>query len=138
MADTAVRLGADNPNFVYFHHAKSLAAYRCGQFSDAAEWAGKVLVQAGQDFHRDAQAFLVLAMAQHELGRTGDARASLARGVEIIETRLPALDSGDLGGLWGDWNIAQVLLREAKALVEGVSGQAIEADNKTPAGEAPR
>jgi hypothetical protein len=36
----------------------------------------------------------------------------------LAETKLPKLDSGDLGG-WNDWIIAHSLMREARILIEG-------------------
>jgi hypothetical protein len=71
-------------------------------------------------------------MAQHQLSHADEARAALARGVEITENNLPNLDSGDLGGGWNDWIIVQALLREAKTLIEGQSRHAAEAE-KNPA-----
>jgi len=38
---------------------------------------------------------------------------------EISQTRLPKLEGEDGGGVWVDWGMAQVLMREAKALIEG-------------------
>ena len=48
------------------------------------------------------------------------ASATLAKAVEIAETKLPKLDSGDLGvgWRWLDWIIAHALMREAKALIQ--------------------
>ncbi len=48
-----------------------------------------------------------------------EARAALAKGVEIAETKLPKSDNSNLGGDWNDWIIAHILLRETKALIEG-------------------
>jgi hypothetical protein len=62
---------------------------------------------------------MVLAMAQYRSKQADEAGATLAKGVEIAERRLPKLDSGDLGDSWLDWIIAHVFLCEAKALIEG-------------------
>ena len=64
----------------------------------------------------DARAYLVLAMAQHRLGRAAEAQIALAKAVDLTQTKLPPLDSGDLGGDWNDVVTAHLLLREAKAL----------------------
>ena len=61
---------------------------------------------------------MVLAMAQHQLKQTGEARATLAEGLETAVTKLPKLESDDLGIDWYDWIIAQLLIREAKALIQ--------------------
>jgi len=45
-------------------------------------------------------------------------QAALAEAVQLAETRLPQLDSGDPGALWHHWLIAHILLREARALIE--------------------
>ena len=86
----------------------------------------KVMSRAGENPIRDVQAYSVLAMAQLQLQQTNAARATLAKAVEIEETKLPRLDSGDLGGGWRDWIIAHALLNEARALVEGGSKPANE------------
>jgi hypothetical protein len=57
-------------------------------------------------------------MANQQLGQTIEARAARAKANETAGTNLPKLDSGDLGGLWNYVFIANILLREAKALIE--------------------
>jgi hypothetical protein len=37
---------------------------------------------------------------------------------QIFETKLPKLESGDLGDNWPESLIAHILLREAKGLIE--------------------
>jgi len=118
MADSAVSLGKDHPALTWFQFAKGLAEYRQGRFSSAVEWMQKVLAKAGEDSNRDVQAYMVLAMAEHQLKHPDEARATLAKGVEIAETKLPKIDSGDVGGGWYDWIIAHSLMREAKLLIE--------------------
>ena len=65
---------------------------------------------------------MVLAMAQYQLNHVSDARASLAKGVEVEQTKLPKLESGDIGGKfgdsWTDWIIAHALLDQAKAMIQ--------------------
>jgi hypothetical protein len=43
----------------------------------------------------------------------------LAKGLEIVDKKMAELNSGDLGGSWVDWIIAQALLDEARALIDG-------------------
>ena len=62
---------------------------------------------------------MLLAMANYQLHQLDEARAVLARGLEFANKKLPKLESGDLGSYWGDWIFAHVLMREAKALIEG-------------------
>jgi Flp pilus assembly protein TadD len=118
LADTAVTIGASDDLLAYYQFVKGLAEYRRDRFDSAADWERKALSTAGINSQRDVQACMVLAMASHQLDRRDQARAALAKGVEITETKLPKIDSGDLGPDWHDRIIAQTLLREAKALIE--------------------
>jgi hypothetical protein len=43
----------------------------------------------------------------------------LAQATQVLETKLPKLESGDLGENWPEWLITRILLREAKGTVEG-------------------
>jgi hypothetical protein len=79
----------------------------------------EVLTHHNRNPVRDVEAYMVLAMAQHRSKQADEANAALARGVDIAESKLPKLDSGDLGDGWIDWIIAHALIREAKALIEG-------------------
>jgi len=119
MADTAVAAATNHWAITWFQFAKGLAEYRQGRFVGAVEWMQKVLAKAGEQPVRDVQAYMVLAMAEHQSKHTDEARTALAKGVEIAETKLPKLANGDLGGGWNDWIIAHTLMREAKALIEG-------------------
>jgi len=126
-ADTAVTAGKDSGN-AWFQITKGLAEYRQGHFVSAADWIQKVLAQSqGDPDEGDVQAYMVLAMAQYRSKQTAEASATLAKG-QIAETKLPKLDSGDFGVRWRwiDWIIAQALMREAKALIEGKPATATE------------
>jgi hypothetical protein len=63
---------------------------------------------------------MLLAMSNYQLRQLDQARAALRRGLEMAE-KLPKIESGDLGWFWDEWVFAQVLMREAKALIEGES-----------------
>jgi len=69
------------------------------------------------DIYRGVQAQIVLAMAQHQLRKTDQARETLAKGLETAETRFPKSGKG-LDEQWNDWIIAHALMREAKALLQ--------------------
>lgn len=97
-----------------------------GHFTNAVEWLQPVSVQSG-DIYRTVQAYMTLAMAQHQLKQTDRARATLTQGIEITEKRFPKAGKTGLDDQWYDWIIAHVLIREAKALIDG---------NSDPAGEA--
>jgi tetratricopeptide (TPR) repeat protein len=117
MAQTAVNVPTNHPDLTWFRLARGLADYRLGQFASAAEWMRKVLSDAGQQTVRDAEASLVLSMAQHELKQPDEARAALAKSIEIVDTKMPKLEDGDLGN-WIDWIFAHALLKEARAQIE--------------------
>jgi serine/threonine protein kinase/tetratricopeptide (TPR) repeat protein len=119
LAETAASAAANHKDMTWFQFAKGLAEYRQGHFAAAVDWMQKVLSHAGDSLNRDVEAYMVLAMAQHCSKQADEANAALAKGVEIAESNLPKLDSGDLGDGWIDWIIAHALMREAKALIEG-------------------
>jgi serine/threonine protein kinase/Flp pilus assembly protein TadD len=120
-AETAVTLGKDSEFFPWFALCKSMAEYRQRHFAVATNWAQKSLAAAGQIPERDAAAYLMLAMAQTELNQTTAARNSFEKGCDIVERKLPRLDSKDLGNLWHDGLIARLLLREARILIKETS-----------------
>jgi tetratricopeptide (TPR) repeat protein len=124
LADTAVSAGKDSNDLPWFQFCKGLAEYRQGRFTSAVDWAQKALSHPGDPAVRDVESFMILAMAQRRSNSSGDARASLAKGVEIADRKLPKLASGDLGDGWLDWTIAELLMREAKALIEGPAAAA--------------
>jgi eukaryotic-like serine/threonine-protein kinase len=119
LADIAVTRGKEYDNFPYYEFAKGLAEYRQGHFAGAIDWTRRALSNPGVVDNRDAAAWLVLAMAQHESRKPVEARAALHSGAQIISTKLPMLESGDIGEAWNDWIIAHALLKEAQGLIEG-------------------
>jgi serine/threonine protein kinase len=133
MLDTALTEREHYPNLsIFFETTKALAEYRRGRYASAVEWSQKRL-PAGRTPFRNAEAYLVLAMAQHQLQRPQEARAALAEGVRIVDTEMPKLEGGDLGmGEWQDWIITHALLNEAKALIEGKPASNTEVKSKVP------
>jgi hypothetical protein len=117
LAETAVTVATNHSDMPWFRFAKGLAEYRQGHFASAVEWMQKVQADAGPVVDRDAEACMVLAMAQYRLKQADTARATFGKGSEIVNTQLPKLESGDFGN-WIDWIIAHALLREATALIE--------------------
>ena len=63
----------------------------------------------------DAEAWMVLAMAQGQLKRPEEARHALAKGVKLIEKKSPRSESGED---WQDWIIPHALMKEAKQVIE--------------------
>jgi len=124
LADNALTQGKGSPWFHWFQLTKGLAEYRQGHFAASVEWMQRI--QKGTPPRRDvgwdmceADTYLVLAMAQHQLRQPEEARAALARGLEIVQTKLPKLDGGDLGAAWYDVLTTYILMREAKETFEG-------------------
>jgi hypothetical protein len=79
--------------------------------------AHKALAEPAVHYDRDAQAYSVMAMALYAQKRVDEARASLSSAVDIAKTKLPSLDSPDLGDDWLDVLIADILMREAKGMI---------------------
>jgi tetratricopeptide (TPR) repeat protein len=122
LAETTVSLGSTDDYLPYFEGTKALAEYRQGHFAEAGEWARKAVDhKSAPDGARHLGDYMVLAMAQFRVNHSEEARASLAKGLEIAEKELPHLDSDDIGNDWLNWIIAQALLKEARALIEGSS-----------------
>ena len=73
---------------------------------------------AGQS--RYVQAYMVRAMSLVHLHRPEEARAAMAKGIQIEQAQLPKLDGRDLGAgwFWRDWIVAHELMSEAKAMIE--------------------
>jgi hypothetical protein len=67
--------------------------------------------------NRAATAYLVQAMAHHQLHHSKEAGETLAKAIEIIEKQCPKVDDGDLGREWPDWLFANILRREAESLI---------------------
>jgi serine/threonine protein kinase len=128
LADTGLRLYKGDRSLFCYQSCKALAEYRQGRYASAAEWASKALSQPkyttpyeAQDDCRRVEANMLLAMSCYQLQRLDEAREALRRGLEIADKKLPKLERGDLGMFWPDWVFAQVLMREARALIKGGS-----------------
>ncbi len=64
-----------------------------------------------------AAVFAVEAMALHRSGDAGGARSLLAELPKLIDKKLLVQSGSDLGEGWHDWLVAQLLYREAEALL---------------------
>ena len=98
---------------------KSLAEYRHGNFTNAVQWAERLLARKSPPNALNAQAWMVLAMAHWHLKDQAAARRALAGGHAVIENELPRIESGDLGWDWVHWIAARALHREAGQLING-------------------
>jgi serine/threonine protein kinase len=123
LAETAVTLGrGDKAAFPFFQCCKALAEYRQGNWETASNWAGQA---AENPFpYSRAEALAVLAMAQHQLNQSGEARACLKKSLEVAQAQLPKPEDGDLGQDWRDWIIAHALQSEAKRMIDGETSSA--------------
>jgi hypothetical protein len=94
-----------------------LADYRAGRHAEAIRWTERFPLKA-DGVHWDATKFAVLAMAQHRLGRAEGARACLVRAERILAKMPDPAKGQPLEVGWQDWLHAQVLCREAEALLK--------------------
>jgi WD40 repeat protein/tetratricopeptide (TPR) repeat protein len=118
---------ANDPVHAGLHHwlvgGCGLMSYRDGKYQEAIDWTKR---------HKDLQgmsgalALAVRAMAEHQLGRTGDAKASLNLAEALIPAPLRKLGNSDavpiLVSEWDvehDWLAAEILRREAEHLISG-------------------
>jgi len=79
-----------------------------------------------------AEAYAILAMAQHHCKQTEAARASLKKCTEIVQTQLSKLEDGDLGRDWRGWIFAHALQSEAKRMMDGEPSSAARPANLPP------
>jgi tetratricopeptide (TPR) repeat protein len=95
----------------------ALAEYRQGHWDRASDWAMKAAENRNPSSR--AEAYAILAMAQHRSQQREAARASLKKCTEIVQTQLANPESGDLGGDWRGWIYAHALQSEAKRMIDG-------------------
>ena len=124
MAETAAKAGSDDKNWPYYQFVKGLAEYRQGHFTSAIEHVQKILPQEADPVGivrimpaTIVAAYMVLAMAQHDLGKLEEARAPLAEGTEFAEARMAKPDALN----WNEQIISRTLMSEAKALIRNGS-----------------
>ncbi len=101
----------------------ALWAYRAGRYGEAMVWCRRCMAGDYRPPVRPASSRLILAMSLQQLGRTDEARAELsqARAIIIPKLRLPLATGDSDTGIWYDWVIGGILLREAQELIEGPS-----------------
>jgi tetratricopeptide (TPR) repeat protein len=104
----------------WFELCHGLAEYRQGRFKEALDIMHQLEGQipaSGDNFALELYA--ISAMAQFQLTHREEALEPLRMATDVAQTRLPHLDSRDLGTDWYDLLIGHTLLREAKALIAG-------------------
>jgi serine/threonine protein kinase/tetratricopeptide (TPR) repeat protein len=120
LANTAVTFGvSDSGAMPFFQVCKALSEYRLGHFSEAAEWAQK---SGDSALYASWHACGVLAMANWQLGKKGEARAMLARGQKLAPPGMPANVAQSPGNDWLAWLYARIQLDEAEALMKSSQG----------------
>jgi tetratricopeptide (TPR) repeat protein len=107
----------------YLYVCRSLGEYRLGQYEAAAKSARKALSFQFNNWRMQIPANLLLAMADHRLGKTSDARRRLIEATRMY--RSPSLANEVDQDLW----ICECLMREAATtiLLSGEGGAEISA-----------
>jgi len=116
MVDIAETAESPHKSWGGVQFVKGLAEYRLGHFAGAVEWLKKIEPEK-EHWNRLVEVQTVLAMAQHQLGQTAQARATLADAIQTADRTLEKLAQG-LDSQWDDWIIAHHLMDEAGALIE--------------------
>jgi Flp pilus assembly protein TadD len=106
-----------------FLHALGLAHFRAGEFDEAIKQLEKsnVLEANEKDWNDRAkgQNWLVLAMAHAKAGQPDEARRCLNQGRESAKVAAPPAPGKPCRLPAHDWGALQILLAEAKKVVEG-------------------
>jgi WD40 repeat protein len=117
LADRAITGTEKNVLYKYFLLARGLAHYRAGEFEKAVQRLEKCVTPNSPTILCDGPAYLVLAMAYHQLRQTSEAAQSLEKARETLAT-WPTINASDLGEQrWHDVVMIHILRREAEALV---------------------
>jgi len=117
LAEYAVTRGKGESPYTFYLCSKALADYRRGKLQEALALTSVILKDPFS--YTQAEGSAVRAMSQFRMGETAEARATLASLEIIVQKKLPALRSHNLGGDWRDWIISHALLEEAKSMIQG-------------------
>jgi hypothetical protein len=135
------------PGYTYRTLAKrewteGLAEYRCSQYEKSISWMDKAIATSARpdlpawSYERQhncsAGAYLVQAMAFHQLQQADECQAALAKALDIIRTQCLRADSGDVGREWPDWLTVRILAREASQLITGATSSSAQSSAQTP------
>jgi Flp pilus assembly protein TadD len=111
----------------------ALAALRSGDTSKAIAWLNKARTTPTYDQNPQLQARVLPleAMALHYAGKREEAEMAFQQADKLISEFLSELPDGRLGNNWHDWLIAEILRREASALLqEAVKGTSAQMEDK--------
>jgi serine/threonine protein kinase/Flp pilus assembly protein TadD len=112
LARRAITGTEKHPYYRFFVLAKGFTEDRAGRPAEALPWLERSAPRAGGDYW-DATTFAALAIAQHRLGRTDQARASVASAKAIVAQKM----TDTFGADWLDRLHAEILSREAEKLL---------------------
>jgi hypothetical protein len=114
-------IGKNDQYLTYFEFARALACYRSNRSQAAITFSEFSLqhnkIQADYIWYHVALNHLLQAMAHHQLKDSDTAERSLKTAEQIIEQKLPKLESGELGVSWHDWLMCDLIRREAQAMI---------------------
>jgi serine/threonine protein kinase/WD40 repeat protein/tetratricopeptide (TPR) repeat protein len=122
-----LRNAVKDPAWAHYHPwfiaCCALVSYREGEAQQAIEWARKL---DGGNLQAQTLALVVQALAEHQLGQSDTARATLAKAKARIPEKLRTLGTDDYRGalpvsaaiVHHDWLIPEVLRREAEGLLD--------------------
>jgi len=116
LADVATNADTSTDTWNFNLMSKDLAEYRLGNFASAIELSRQILALDPGSSVR-AEAFLVQAMAQAQLGQAAACHDSWAKAMDVVNHSLRK--PGRLEEDWNDWIIIHVLMREAATLIPG-------------------
>ncbi len=126
LAQTAIDSLAVPPKSLTSWH-RSLSAWRCfslalmeyrrGNLGGVSQWRETAVSFEKANPARDFNFDIVSAMADYQLGRTNEARSRLAGVRAEVEKNAREHPITGSNGYWFDWIFADILLREATALM---------------------
>jgi serine/threonine protein kinase len=131
LADWAATAQYPDKGLVQRQLAKGLSEYRQKHFANAIEWMDKVHESAARrdltgwtherERNRTVTAWLIQALAHHQLMSSEAARVELAKAHGLVVQQFPQAHSGDTGREWPDWLVVQIFMREAEAALDSSS-----------------
>jgi serine/threonine protein kinase len=99
--------------------------YRCGNYAATDDWLARVKNQGGEADVLVATLQVLQAMTDYKQGHAAQAAQELSPAHQVIEARFKEdILSGNRQAYWHDWVFAQILLREATALIGATDADA--------------
>jgi Flp pilus assembly protein TadD len=119
LAELAVHGNEKHDLFYYFALVKAQVEFRAGRYEEAIKWVRREPPEADAA-PWEASRFSLLAMANHRLGKTQDARDALHEAQAIMSAKMPDPSKGRPfeGGNWRGWLPCQLRVREAETLLK--------------------